>query len=325
MRLAFSKGVSVPRLQFAVVVAFLVSARLASSGAEADRRDRSPLPADLDADGDGLLDAEEDALARTYAPLVLLHKDEPNYPAAIEWALARVRMPWVRQPRRLSRSWALARVRMPFSGRDAQAKSAEFTPAVRAGDRSRRDWPVYAHVYPRADGGIDLQYWFYYPYNTGFLVFDHDSDWEHVTVSLDGGRRPTGAAFARHGNNSPGPFRPWAELRRLGTHPVVLSARGSHASYFDAGEVPFYDRVTDCADVAGRCPGVSWRTWLNVVNVGESGAPREGGAFLAFAGPWGSGGSLIPGTDAPPGPSHQRGWCEAGLPGCGPSVIEASR
>ena len=42
-----------------------------------------------------------------------------------------------------------------------------------------------------------LQYWFFYPFNDAFWLFDHDGDWEHVTVKLDAAMHPEGAYVAR--------------------------------------------------------------------------------------------------------------------------------
>ncbi len=254
----------------------------------------SPLPPKIDADRDGLVDAEEDALARLYAPLVYLDRDEPNLPASTQWIRARVRLPFDPDP--------------------VDGRKAYIATRLRAGSRDPRDWVTYAHVYSRKDGGIDMQYWFYFPYNTGAFFFDHDSDWEHVSIILDNTRTPVGAAYARHRDNAPGPFRPWNALTRLGTHPIVLSARGSHASYTDSNDVPFFDHVSGA--------GPRWRTWENVVNVGEIWAPRKGSEFIALRGQWGGNGSFWPGTDAPEGPAWQRGWCPDGFRGCGPAPVQ---
>ena len=43
--------------------------------------------------------------------------------------------------------------------------------------------PIYTHVYPSASGGVNIQYWDFFPYN-GTLYW-HEGDWEHITLKLD--------------------------------------------------------------------------------------------------------------------------------------------
>ena len=35
------------------------------------------------------------------------------------------------------------------------------------------------------DGGVLVQYWFFYPFNDAHWLFDHEGDWEHVAVRLE--------------------------------------------------------------------------------------------------------------------------------------------
>lgn len=127
---------------------------------------------------------------------------------------------------------------------------------------------VYVHVThtvpqgTRAAGLINLDYWWYLPDNpahsgsaafcgpgfsiAGITCFDHQSDWEGVTVVLDTrdpARAPVAVNYAQHD----GSVRyTWAALQRLwhltraeplapadalATRPLVFSARGTHASY----------------------------------------------------------------------------------------------
>lgn len=249
-----------------------------------------------DLDEDGLLDTEEDELARKYAPLVILDRRDENRPASIPWLLQRTHV--------------------------APGPGFEMPAAVRGGASDPRDWTAYVHVFPRADGGVNLQYWFFYPYNDGPLFFDHDSDWEHLTVRLDAKRRPLGAYLARHTDDHPGPFRAWSRLHRSGNHPVVLSALGSHATYADASDVAWYDSASSCVDPK-KCSDPMWRTWEHAENVGESFHPLVSSDAFAYAGRWGSE-HFFPGTSAPFGPLHHRGFCAGGSRACTePSVANA--
>lgn len=276
--------------------------------AHASTRVRSPRPlARDDADRDGLPDALESALAARYAPAVVLAPNERNRPASVAWLLARV------APRGTT---AAAAAQELLTGRFELGGHA-FSDEVRAGSGDPRDWVTYAHVYPRTDGGISLQYWFFYPYNQAPLfLFNHEGDWEHVTVELGADGAPRAVDFAQHANNDPGVVRSWQEVRRLGDHPIVLSARGTHASYPDQASVSWFDRVSGCRAIEG-CADPVWLTWYGggLVNVGERGAALRGGEVLAYGGRWGSDGHLLRSQAAPRSPFQQQGFRSAGFDG----------
>jgi hypothetical protein len=258
-----------------------------------------PPLAEGDLDEDGLADEEEASLASRFAPIVILDRRDAHRPASIPWLL-----------RAGARGGPSGTLRIPKS--------------ARRGSSDPREWTAYVHVYPRADGGINLQYWFFYPYNDGPLFFDHDADWEHVTVRLDADRAPVGAYLARHGNDHPGPFWRWAHLRRSGDHPVVLSALGSHATYANGSDVAWYDRASSCTKLVG-CPDPIWRTWEGgLPNLGERTRPLVLSKMMEYAGRWGSS-HWLPGTSAPFGPLQHRGTCADGFASCVRGVLRSNR
>jgi lysophospholipase L1-like esterase len=98
-------------------------------------------------------------------------------------------------------------------------------------------------------GPITIQYWFFYSFNyQPVSSFDfgplrggvvkggyHEGDWESVAVLLSGRtHRPRYFWMARHKG---GRMLPWwdEDLAKLGDHPVVHAARGSHADYESCG------------------------------------------------------------------------------------------
>ena len=194
--------------------------------------------------------------------------------------------------------------------------------AARPGSPDRRDWVVYGHVYRGEDGGLLVQYWFFYPFNDFHVLFDHEGDWEHVTVRLDARQRPIGAWYARHTWSAPGRWFEWDRLEREGDHPVVLSARGSHASYAEAGDVLFWDTVCSsrAPAEAGGLGCTVWRTWERetggIVNTGPRDRPRARASFVSWPGQWGTQGWLRRDTGGPRGPAYQAGWCSKGAPNC---------
>jgi hypothetical protein len=275
-------------------------------------------------EGVALDDAAAQALLERFAPLVLLAPSEPVHPADVDWFLARSRLdpdPWP-QPKVTQASllgdWAAI-----LRARKRNVAVLRPSPTARSGSLDPRRWVTYGHVYPAAGDGLMLQFWFFYPFNDGYFVFDHEGDWEHVTVRLDGALEPLGAYFARHGDNAPGRWSPWVALAREGEHPVVLSARGTHASYASPGDVRWYDRACSTRDPAqAERAGCSvWRTWDRgraggVLLTGSRERPRSGARFIAWPGEWGATGHLgLPGG-APLGPAFQRGWCAMGTADC---------
>lgn len=99
----------------------------------------------------------------------------------------------------------------------------------------------------RENGWIVLQYWFLYAFNnwrSGFYgMNDHEADWEMVCIYLaetpDGTDvQPEWVAYASHDFSGDDLRRRWddPELEKVGEHPLIYAAAGSHAGYFSAGE-----------------------------------------------------------------------------------------
>ncbi|HTP25502.1 MAG TPA: Vps62-related protein [Anaeromyxobacteraceae bacterium] len=289
-----------------------------------------------DANGNGLDDAFEEMLLKQYAPLVILSPDERALPANVDWFLARSRLDPAFEPlagkdaagkgsagvSQVTQASLLGDVEAALRAVGREVARLRPNRSARPGSSDPRDWIVYGHVYPAKDGGVLVQYWFFYAFNDFYVLFDHDGDWEHVTLRLDARHRPLGVWYARHGWNAPGKWFPWDSLEREGEHPVVLSARGSHASYADTGDVLFWDRscstrLPQLAKERG-CP--IWRTWAEgtggIVNTGPRSRPKPRAWFLSWPGQWGTLGWFLRETGGPPGPAYQAGWCSNGASGC---------
>jgi hypothetical protein len=84
-------------------------------------------------------------------------------------------------------------------------------------------------------GQLWLQYWLWYIYNDYHLAFNaglHEGDWEMVQLGLKG-ETPDVVVYAQHDQAE---RRDWSQVRKTGDgRPIVFSARGSHASYFEPG------------------------------------------------------------------------------------------
>jgi hypothetical protein len=128
-----------------------------------------------------------------------------------------------------------------------------------------------------AGGRVWLQYWFWYFYNDYNLALReglHEGDWEMIQLRLYDGA-PDVAVYAQHFR---GEKRPWAEVEKLAGSPdtpVVYVARGSHASYFEAGYHET-DAWYDLADGKRATPRIE----LEIVTDSEP-------AWIAWPGAWG--------------------------------------
>lgn len=153
----------------------------------------------------------------------------------------------------------LARGRLP--GDTAAAAQLAYQ-----AQRQQDDRHCYYGRVIRQSGWLALQYWFFYPFNnwrSGFFgANDHEGDWEMITVylseseSMPGEIRPEWVAYASHDFSGDDLRRRWddPELSKVGEHPVVYVAAGSHASYYAAGEylteleIPFLAPFVGLAD-----------------------------------------------------------------------------
>jgi hypothetical protein len=297
-----------------------------------------------DADGDGIADQLEDYLIAQFAPEVRLAPDRVEWtrPASVDWYLPQVRL---RFSHRLCRNhdvlaagavtassiWQQQhRTDSVFCSHTDQLASSDASstydgnrsfylePVARAAHAgipvARRDqWRLYAHVAPssyvRPDDHLaaayDIQIWFFYAYNVGAMGFNHQADWEHITISVSSDLAFVSAYYAEHRGG-----RRIDQASQLGwvaqTHPVVYSARGTHASYPRAGAYQTPALVDRCYD-----DGPRWETWTNFVNLGERDHILGGQDWARYDGRWGRPGWFEI-TSGPVGPMYNHRWTSAG-------------
>jgi hypothetical protein len=256
-------------------------------------------PADrsgIDADDDGLDDGLEECLARHYAPVVYHAPDEPNLPTSVESVLARTdlyvydrgcrphrilvaRGPLIPSalPAATHRSCdgSLLRADRPRSvGKSRTFFLADVPAPVRRGDSDPRRWPMYFHAYRNLLGGVTVQYWRFYAYNTSYvlggvrfpLIGDHGGDWEALHVVLTAELVPRHLILLGHRGLE---CVDWEQFPRRGNHPVAHAGKGGHTTRPGPWET-----------------GTAWGPEGTLVNLGEKSRPLQ--PFLAYAGLWGS-------------------------------------
>ncbi len=130
-----------------------------------------------------------------------------------------------------------------------------------------------------------LNYQFFYAMNdwrsSFFGVNDHEADWEQIFVYLaegkDGALEPAWVAYASHDYSGADLRRRWddPDLTIIDGHPVVFTAAGSHASYFQAGEYVTAVELKFLAPVSALT-GVVRRFWHDTLRQGDAEGPARG-------------------------------------------------
>ena len=166
---------------------------------------------------------------------------------------------------------------------------------------------VYGHAIA-VNGRIWLQYWLWYFYNDYQLSFGagtHEGDWEMVQLRMDDqAGHPDIAVYAQH---SYAEVRPWNRVERFlpdDLRPVVYVARGSHASYFEAG----YHQTEAWYDLADGKRRMKRRPVLEILGTDEP-------AWTRWPGRWGD---TLPGkrvtkvieSNSPTGPGAKKQWTD---------------
>jgi hypothetical protein len=212
-----------------------------------------------------------------------------------------------------------AKLTLGFLGRSAYGDGTEVQPGDAIGCRRANYREQYValriarpelrnRMYGRAvesRGRLWLQYWFWFFYNDYSLALGagrHEGDWEMVQLRMHGDE-PDIAVYAQHTYAGK---RPWPQVERVEGRPdtpVVYVARGSHASYFEAG---FHSTEAwyDLADGRRRTPVLA----LEIVT-----DPPPG--FLTWRGRWGDTRPRLPGgvhQPSPTGPPAKRQWTNPG-------------
>lgn len=170
--------------------------------------------------------------------------------------------------------------------------------------------PVY-YDYSGKEVVQTLTYWFFYgfsvPGKVGGQLFGHEGDWERVSVSLSSRtQKPTFVAYFQH--DAPPLVVAWSTVPKKGTHPIVYSARQSHASYPVPGrdKVCYFARAQRICSLDVRSKGPAWLTWKSLRNL------KYGVEWVDFGGAWGEVGAFSF-TTGPLGPSRYKAARFGGL------------
>lgn len=258
-------------------------------------------------------------LAEQFAPLVLYAADEPNLPMDVPSYLQKAEL-WFFSDRctpsnvrvgyltstTLSGA-ALSNCRngsqlIAAAGTRSAPKTSTFylrtlPKAEQRGSAQTDRWITYCHAYCNNKSGLTLQYWRFYPYDTGFFIglrldsMSHGGDWEAVHVVLGPPPDYQPLQLRLLGHTLITTVR-WREVTTDAGHPVIRARRGSHTSEL-ASRTDIVNRTKfiEHASWTGgwvRWPGGRQTQGGPVLLVGDKIRPRSGMEWVQYSGLWGT-------------------------------------
>ena len=146
------------------------------------------------------------ALLTRYVPVLVLHPDEALQPVPVDGFLADSDL-----TRKTASGWETVPGLLPSGGAELRldqrlcraSDGLKATPCYAAAEAAHGATPVVYGAAFRTRDRIDLQYWFWYPYDDfspGYPASEfwqaHEGDWEAVSVILDRAGRPVAAVLA---------------------------------------------------------------------------------------------------------------------------------
>ena len=253
----------------------------AKAGSASQADDEKPAAAG-DAPASAPLDPSDPLLR--FAPRLRLHPDDRNRPSSVDWYLSRVTLRFQHDNCPDHEVLGLGKVtqaslvaqRHPANKSlcrhdDAKIESSTASEEffLQAADSAtyagapRSEWRTYAARRMLDSAKERIDYYAFYPYNDNFSNFNHEGDWEHVSVIYDPSVKdpmPIQVLFSFHGHETVIGAGD-AKLEMDGTHPVSYVAKGTHANYPKPGDYPIA-------------------------------APKNGQIFIGYWGKWGEIGEL---------------------------------
>lgn len=308
-----------------------------------------------DNDRDGIIDSREGDLAERFAPIILHDKDDLDLPTEVDWLLSRTSLEYYNNNGLFHRDDHIHRVGPPVSqlgligligtyaggvvhsdGTRSRSRQHTFAlldvpPGDRQGSLNTLNWKTYTHVFRNYYGGVSIQYWRCYAFNTGdqtthlpVEIDHHGGDWEAVEVVLGKDLLPIQYRLLGHSGIDE---RPPSQVSMEGTHVKVFSEPGGHASHLscvpsdtiNADGFPYRIWLNDLNQVSNQIrqetwsqgsitwPTSSWRGHTGgittpsggLINIGEKTSPLNGQVFVKYSGLWGSLGDMFSGYWGP--------------------------
>lgn len=205
-----------------------------------------------------------EALVEQYKPVVYLHSAEKFWPMRIADYVPHCRLINFRT-RALIEEGPLTMTRLYDKCREASSEDwglqllSERDPVIFGTPSDLERVPFYANWYEQ-NNKLYLNYYFFYGYNSYFYVGgvyktgNHHTDLELIVLELDPETHTVERLFySEHAGGRW--YIPDQVLWEQETHPVVYSARGSHASYTTSG---IHHRILGFANDITDDQGARW-------------------------------------------------------------------
>ena len=277
----------------------------------------SATPADED--HNGIPDELELRLANEFAPILFYDNDEPNLPTSVERFFKNTELCFFskdcrpeqvpvaklngsRVPRQV-----LPDCRTPAGMIDSQGtRSANKGPtfylrtvpeAERRGSEDTEHWVTYVHSFRNDIGGITLQFWRFYAYNTSyFLGFrsdnaSHGGDWEAIHIVLKAGPQfiPVQVRLLGHSDLI---TRSWTDVLTQNGHALIQCSKGGHTSTLmtkdDLRRRSRFIEQESWNGGAVRWPDGRVTRSGPLIRLGQKNYPAPGMEWLQYSGLWGT-------------------------------------
>lgn len=178
-----------------------------------------------------------------------------------------------------------------------------------------RDAPATLLIVDKGNGWVDAFWFYFYSFNLGPFVMgngpygNHVGDWEHLLVRFYKGK-PIIVWMSAHGGGGAYYYQKLEKYELDPKHPIIFSARGTHANYVSVGQHPHDLPYAILSDFTDRGP--LWNPTKNYLaysydgqfvypaenntNHDHKGRELEYGNWLSFTGHWGD--KQLPSNDA---------------------------
>lgn len=246
--------------------------------------------------------AQYEQLIQTYAPVMKFNNGEIFYPTPVSYFIADSELKQTSNGALIDPNPTLESISTRYDDTYYLNDKLGWFEQIAADYKSKISSlkpTIYAHV-SQIGGYTAIQYWFFYAFNNGPLN-NHQADWEQITVIVSGDT-PQWATYSEHQGGS---RAAWADVEKVGTHPVVYVGRGSHANYFRSYEGKFGPQNDD---VGGAGMTITSEQ-MDIVSLDSD------NSWTAYGGRWGeSGGGIaadVTGSNGPFGPKtgdHAETW-----------------
>lgn len=151
--------------------------------------------------------------------------------------------------------------------------------------------PIFYNQWIGTDDTNRVSFWYFFGFSDAFGTFNHQGDWEHVTLKLNRGRLTEVTCYAHGDSQSTTRNLLFGDDNRL----VLYIAKGTHATYKSTGSFSIVAIITDDETANG---GSEWVTYNCIRRLDYC-------DWKDFAGAWGEVG-VTGDTTGPLGPWHKR-------------------